>query len=156
MIDVPVKRNLDENIPVSKMLGGKLELLCYDLRNFHGLREHPWKQLSLSHLRMEHGLANSKILPFKIQTIIVCYPNHWTWYTILQQPQQKNVTLGSINRSNVTGILLSKIEEIKFILQVLLAYPVSHILELKVYRGPHQPHLYLCKLMVPHGLLFII
>lgn len=76
MIDVPVKRNLDENIPVRKMLGEKLELLYYELRNFHGLREHPGKQLSLSHLQMEHGPANSKILPFKIQTINVCYPNH--------------------------------------------------------------------------------
>lgn len=48
MIDVPVKRNLDENIPVRKMLGEKLELLYYELRNFHGLREHPGSSLFLT------------------------------------------------------------------------------------------------------------
>lgn len=134
------------------MLGEKLELLYYELRNFHGLREHPWKQLSLSQA---------------IDSVSFSYvPMKETWSCQLQDSTIQNTDnkcllskplnliyyitatsaekwkLGSINRSNVTGILLPKIEKIKFILQVLLAYPASHFLELKVYRH-HTSHIYI-------------
>lgn len=156
MIDVPVKRNLDENMPVRKMLGGKTVVILLWAKKLSWPEKTPLKtalSFSPSDGTWSCQLQNSTSQN-TYNKCLLSKPLNLIYY-ITATPAEI-CKLGSINRSNVTGILLPKIDEIKFILQVLLAYPALHFLELKVYRAPHQPHLYLFKLMVPHGLLFII
>lgn len=152
----PCEEKFRWNYTSQENVRGKTEVTLLWAKKLSWPERTPWKtalSFSPSDGTWSCQLQNSTIQNTDNKCLL-CKPLNLI-YNITATSAEK-CKLGSINRSNVTDILLPKIEEMKFILQVLLAYPASHFLELKVYRGPHQPHLYLFKLMVPHGLLFII